>query len=66
MYADEWPEVVNMVQSVLSNSLSARLNNRTPMQVFTGHAETTPLSLMLKDNVPVNAPLGFIKEQKLM
>jgi hypothetical protein len=66
MYADEWPEVVNMVQSVLNNSLSTRLNKRTPMQVFTGHAETTPLALMMKDNVPVNAPLDFIKAQKLM
>jgi hypothetical protein len=36
------------------------------MQVFTGHAETTPLALMLKDNVPVNAPLNFIKVKKLM
>jgi hypothetical protein len=66
MYADEWPEVGNMIQSVLNNSLSTRLNKRTPMQVFTGHAETTPLALMLKDNVPVNAPLEFIKAQKLM
>jgi hypothetical protein len=66
MYADEWPEVVNMVQSVLNNSSSTRLNKRTPMQVFTGHAETTPLALMLKDNVPVNAPLDFIKAQELM
>jgi IS30 family transposase len=61
MYSDEWPEVVNMVQSILNNSLSTRLNKRTPMQVFTGHAETTPLAQMLKDNVPVNAPLDFIK-----
>jgi hypothetical protein len=66
MYADEWPEVVNMVQSVLNNSLSTQLNKRTPMQVLTGHAETIPLALMLKDNVPVNAPLDFIKAQKLM
>jgi hypothetical protein len=66
MYADEWREVVNMVQSVLNNSSSTRLNKRTPMQVFTGHAETTPLALMLKDNVPVNAPLDYIKAQKLM
>jgi hypothetical protein len=66
MYADDWPEVVNMVQSVLNNSLSTRLNKRTHMQVFTGHAETTPLALMLKGNVPVNAPLDFIKAQKLM
>jgi hypothetical protein len=66
MYADEWPEVVNMVQSVLNNSLSTRLNKRTPIQVFTRHAETTPLALMLKDDVPVNAPLEFIKAQKLM
>jgi hypothetical protein len=36
------------------------------MQVFTGHAETTPLALMLKDNVPVNAPLDFIKAQKII
>jgi uncharacterized protein YueI len=36
------------------------------MQVFTEHAETTPLALILKDNVPVNVPLDFIKAQKLM
>jgi hypothetical protein len=36
------------------------------MQVFTGHAENTPLALMLEDNVPVNAPLDVIKAQKLM
>jgi hypothetical protein len=65
MYADEWPEVINLVQTV-NNSLSMRLNKRTPMKVFTGHAETTPLALMLKDNVPVNAPLNFIKAQNLM
>jgi hypothetical protein len=35
------------------------------MQVFTGHAESTPLALMLKDNVPASAPLDFIKAQKL-
>jgi hypothetical protein len=35
------------------------------MKVFTGHAETTPFALMLKDNVPVKAPLDFIKAQKL-
>jgi hypothetical protein len=66
MYADEWPEVVNLVQSVLNNSSSTRLNKRTPMKVFTAHAENTPLALMLKDNEPVNAPLDFIKAQKLM
>jgi transposase InsO family protein len=66
MYADEWPEVTNMVQSVLNNSLLTRLNKRKPMQVFTGHAKTTPLALMLKDNVPVSAPLDFIKAQRLM
>jgi hypothetical protein len=66
MYADEWPEVINIVQSVLNNSLSTRLNKRTPMKVFSGHAETTSLALMLKDNVPVNAPLDFIKAQNLM
>jgi hypothetical protein len=66
MYADEWPEVVNMVQSVLNNSVSTRLNKWTPMQVITGHKETTPLALMLKDNVPVNAPLDIIKAQKIM
>jgi hypothetical protein len=66
MYADEWPEVVNLVQSVLKNSLSTRLNKRTTIQVFTGHEETTLLALMLKNNVPVNAPLDFIKAQKLM
>jgi hypothetical protein len=66
MYAEEWPEVITLVESVLNNSLLTRLNKRTPMQVFTGHEETTPLALMLKDIVPVNAPLDFIKAQKLM
>jgi hypothetical protein len=66
MYADKWPEVINMDQSALNNSLSTRLNKRTPMQVFTGHAETTPLALMLQDNMPVNAPLDFIKAQNLV
>jgi Integrase core domain/Integrase zinc binding domain len=66
MYADEWIEVVNIVQSVLNNSSSTRPNKRTPMQVFTGHAETTPLALILKENVPVIAPLEFIKARKLM
>jgi hypothetical protein len=66
MYADECPEVLNLVQSVLNNSLSTRLNKKTPMQIFTGLADTTPLTLMLKDNVPVSAPLDFIKAQKLM
>jgi hypothetical protein len=65
MYADELPDVVNLVQSVLNNSLTTRLNKRTPMQVFTGHAETTPLALMSKDSMPVNVPLDFIKEQLL-
>jgi transposase InsO family protein len=37
MYAEEWPEEVNMVQSVLNNSLLTRMNKRTSMQVFTGH-----------------------------
>jgi hypothetical protein len=36
------------------------------MQIFTEHEETTPLALMLKDNVSVNAPLDFIKPQKHM
>jgi Integrase core domain len=66
MYADGWPEVVNLAQCVLNNSLSTQLHKRTPMHVFTKHAETTPLALMLKYNVPVNAPLDFIKVQKLV
>jgi Integrase core domain/Integrase zinc binding domain len=66
MYADEWPKVVNLVQSVLNKSLPTRLNKRTLMLVFPRHAETTPLALMLKDNVSVNSPLDVIKAQKLM
>jgi hypothetical protein len=63
MYAEEWPEVVTMIQSDLNNSLSTRLNKRTPMQVFTGNAGITPLALMLRDNVPVNAPLDLSKRR---
>jgi hypothetical protein len=58
--------VVNLVQSVLNNSLSTRLNKSTPTQVFTGHAETTPFALMFMDNVPVNVPLDFIKAHRLV
>jgi uncharacterized protein YueI len=58
--------VVNLVQSVLNNSPSTRVKKKTPMQVFTGHAETTPLALILRDNLPVNAPLDFIEAQKHM
>jgi hypothetical protein len=36
------------------------------MLVYTGHAENTPLAVKLKDNVPVNSILDFIKAQKLM
>jgi hypothetical protein len=61
MYADEWSDVVNMVQSVLNNYLSMRLNKRTPRQVFTGYAEPTPLVLKLKDDVPVNTPCDKVK-----
>jgi hypothetical protein len=58
--------VINMVQSVLKNSQSTGMNKRTPMQAITGHAETTSLALMLKDNLSVNAPLDFIMSQKFL
>jgi hypothetical protein len=58
MFADECPEVANLVQSVLNNSLLARLNKRMPMQSI----HWTPGD----DNVPVNAPLDFIKAQYLL
>jgi hypothetical protein len=61
MYADEWPKVAIIVQRFPNNCLSTRLNKRTPMQVLTKHAETSPLVLMLKYNVPDNAPLDIIK-----
>jgi uncharacterized protein YueI len=66
IYADERPEVVNLVRSVLNNSLSTMMNRRTPMQVVAEQADTTPLALMLKYNLPVNAPLDYIKAQRLM
>jgi hypothetical protein len=47
MFADEWPEVMHMVQSVLYNSFTTRLKKRMPMQAFTGHAETILLALMM-------------------
>jgi hypothetical protein len=66
LHADEWLGVVNTVQSILDNSISTRLNKRRLIQVFTGNLETTPLSLMLNDNVNVNAHRLFIKAQRLM
>jgi hypothetical protein len=49
--------VVNLIKTVLNNSLSMSLNRRALMQIFSVHAETTPLALMLKDNVPIKEPL---------
>jgi hypothetical protein len=66
MYTDGWPEAINMVLRVLNNHLATKLNRRTPMQVFSGHTDTTPLALRVKENVPVNVSLDFIKAQKLM
>jgi hypothetical protein len=66
MYAEEWPKVVDLVEIVLNNSLSTRLNTRTFMQIFTERAEMTPMASMLKFNVAVNAPLDFIKAHKLV
>jgi uncharacterized protein YueI len=66
MYQDEWTDVANLVQSVPNNYLSMKLKKRMPLQVFTEHAETTPLALMLKDKVPVDAPFYFIEAQKVM
>jgi hypothetical protein len=63
MYPDEWPELVNLIQSVLKNSLSTRLKKWTPMQMFTEHAEMISLSLMLLENVSVNGDLQLIKVQ---
>jgi hypothetical protein len=36
------------------------------MQVFAGHAKTTLLALMLKDNGPVSTTLDFIKSKNLI
>jgi hypothetical protein len=66
MYADEWPEVINLVQSVLNNSPSTRMNKRTPVQDYSGRAEMNSMALMLKDNVLVNSSFDFIKAEKLM
>jgi hypothetical protein len=65
MYADECPEVVNLVQRVLKISMSTRLNWRMPMQVFTEHVKTISLALMFKEHVPVNAPLDLSKRRNV-
>jgi hypothetical protein len=65
IYTDERSEVVNLVQGVLNNSQLTRLNKKTPIQVFTEHAATITLALML-NTVPGNAPLVFIKAQRLI
>jgi hypothetical protein len=65
MYAEGGPELVNLVQSFLNNSLLTRPNKRTLMINYSGHAKTTPLALMIEDNVPVNEYLDFIKRRSL-
>jgi hypothetical protein len=54
------------MQTALNKFLLKRLNKRTPMQVLTGHAKTTPLALLLMGNVLVNEPLEYIEAQKRM
>jgi hypothetical protein len=66
MYAGEWPDVVNLVQSVLNNFFSTRLKKRTSMQIVTENSYKIPMVLMLQDNVAVSAPRDFVKAQKLM
>jgi hypothetical protein len=46
--------------------LSTRLSKRTPMQVLTGDAVTTPIALVWKENVLVKAPPDFIRAQKIL
>jgi hypothetical protein len=58
--------VANLEQRALDNFLSTRLSTRMPSHVFTGNAERTPLALIFKYSVCVNAPLDFIKKQNLM
>jgi Integrase core domain/Integrase zinc binding domain len=64
---DDWDKVVPVIQSVLNNSPASRLQNRTPMYVFTSHKDTTPHALILKGEEEVEiASIDFIKAQKLM
>jgi uncharacterized protein YhfF len=67
MSVDDWDKVVPVIQSVLNNSPASRLQNRTPIYVFTSHKDTTPLALILKGEEEVEmASIDFIKAQKLM
>ena len=43
LQSNQWPCVVNVIQSALNNAASARLSGRSPIQVFTGHDPVTPL-----------------------
>jgi hypothetical protein len=64
---DDWQKVLSLVQSALNNSPSSRLQNKTPMHVFTGHSETTPLALALKGSEEIEvATVEFIMVQKLV
>jgi Chromo (CHRromatin Organisation MOdifier) domain len=67
MAFDDWQKVLPLVQSALNNSPSSRLQNKTPMHVFTEHSETTPLALALKGGEEIEvATVEFIKVQKLV
>jgi hypothetical protein len=67
MSVDDWDKVVPVIQSVLNNSPASRLQNRTPMYVFTSHKDTTPLALILEGVKEVEiASFDFIKAQKLI
>jgi hypothetical protein len=65
VYADEWPEVVNLIQSV-PNILFRRSEHEDAHASLHWTRGDDPSELLLKDNVPVNVPLDFIKAEKLV
>ena len=62
----EWPEVIDMVQSVLNHSVRPSLGNRAPVTVFTGRPADNPLSALVPPVVEHAHSLELVKAQRLM
>lgn len=62
----KWPKSVPIIQSVLKNSPSKRLDNNTPLYVFTKLKSANPLAVTLSDQVIVPASLDFAQLQRTM
>lgn len=62
---DDWPDVLPLLQSLLNNSARKRLNDNTPLYVFTKQKSAYPLAVTLSQQVVVPTSLDFAQIQRI-